>query len=593
MGDRISKLLGSGPQYSINDKRGLTSPSANMAHFYETEVKRPTSFNFASDVVDYWANNSPPAKLAMYWVSGDLKDEQQLTFKHFSQQSNRLAVMLMDKLGLKKGEKLLMIMPRMPVWWEIATACIRCGIVVCPATTLLVDKDIEYRANRSSASVFIGDERSVQKLLKVKSKCPQIKHILQTGDGQPPDGVKSLSKLLQSVPENAKYTGPKPGIKDISMIYFTSGTTGNPKMVQHNHISYPLAHTTTGKHFHRLKPGSLNWVLTEQGWAKAAWAFFGTWNCGAGIFIHDDRGAFSAKKTLDVLHRYPITTFCAPPTAYRQLVLDEMRKYLQSNKPKALVHCTGAGEPLNPEVIRLWQETSGLEICDGYGQTETILICGNFSGNAVRPGSMGKPSPGVPLFVIDEDSRETKPDVEGNIALKVDLSESSNFFGVYDGYLGEDGKLDRRLRTSGNDNYYLTGDRAYRDQDGYIWFVGRDDDVINSSGYRIGPFEVESTLKQHPAVVESAVVSSPDESRGEVVKAFIVLTETAAKGDQDKLVKELQDFCKENAAPYKYPRKIQFVDATFLPKTISGKIQRKKLKESEWSSEPGKRASKL
>ena len=197
------------------------------------------------------------------------------------------------------------------------------------------------------------------------------------------------------------------------------------------------------------------------------------------------------------------------------------------------------------------------------------------------------------MLVIDEDGKESKQDAEGNIALKVDLSEKSNYFGIFDGYLGEDGKLDRRLKSSGNDHYYLTGDRAYRDADGYIWFVGRDDDVINSSGYRIGPFEVESTLKQHPAVVESAVVSSPDQSRGEVVKAFIVLTDQAAKGEQEKLVKELQDFCKENAAPYKYPRKIQFVDATFLPKTISGKIQRKKLKESEWANEPGKRESKL
>ena len=564
-----------------------------MAHFYDAELKRPTDFNFATDVVDYWAANSPPANLAMYWVSGDLKDEQQLTFQHFSNESNRLAVLLRDKLGLKHGERLLIIMPRVPTWWEIATACNRCGIVVCPATTLLVDKDIEYRANRSSASVFVGDEASVQKLLKVKSKCPRIKHVLQIGGAKCPDGVKSLTQLLQSIPDDAKYTGPKPKVKDISMIYFTSGTTGQPKMVQHNHISYPLASTITGKHFHRLAPGKLNWVLTEQGWAKAAWAYFATWNCGSGIFIHDDRGAFSGKRTLEVLHRYPITTLCAPPTAYRQLVLDEMRQFLESNKPRALEHCTGAGEPLNPEVIRLWKDTTGLEICDGYGQTETVLICGNFAGNEIRPGSMGKPSPGVPLFVIDEDGKQSKPEEEGNIALKVDLSERSNFFGVFDGYLDEDGKLDRRLKTAGNEHYYLTGDRAFRDKDGYIWFVGRDDDVINSAGYRIGPFEVESTLKQHSAVVESAVVSSPDQHRGEVVKAFIVLTDQAAKREQENLVKELQDFCKQNAAPYKYPRKIQFVDASFLPKTISGKIQRKKLKHSEWADQPDKRSSKL
>ena len=336
-------------------------------------------------------------------------------------------------------------------------------------------------------------------------------------------------------------------------------------------------------------------LCTIRGWAKAAWAFFGTWNCGAGLFIHDDRGAFNARRTLDVLHQYPITTFCAPPTAYRQLVLDEMRQHLKQNRPKSLVHCTGAGEPLNPEVIRLWKETAGLEICDGFGQTETVLVCGNFEGALIRPGSMGKPSPSVPLYVVDADGNECLQDEEGDIALEVDLSESSNYFGVFDGYLDEDGKLDRRLRLSQKEEkpWYLTGDRAIRDKDGYFWFVGRSDDVINSAGYRIGPFEVESTLKQHSSVVESAVVSAPDQARGEVVKAFIVLTQQAAKQDQEKLIKELQDFCKENAAPYKYPRRIQFVDAAFLPKTISGKIQRKKLKEMEWSKETERRASKL
>ncbi|KAK5710830.1 hypothetical protein LTR15_012807 [Elasticomyces elasticus] len=559
-----------------------------MAHYYDAELKRPSSFNFATDVVDYWATNAPKDGVAMHWISEDRKTERRLSFEQFSRQSHRLAVMLRDHLRMQHGDRLLLIMPRLPEWWAIATATIRCGVVVCPATALLVDKDIEYRCNRSGATTFIGDSVSVAKLLKVKEKCPSLKHVLQLGPGTVPEGVQSFEALLADVPDDAKYTGPKPGIKDASMIYFTSGTTGHPKMVQHNQISYPLAHTVTGKHFYRLKPGDLAWILTEQGWAKAAWAFFATWNCGAGLFIHDDRRPFSPKVTIDVLHQYPITTLCAPPTAYRQLVLDDMRSHYSAHRPKALRHCTGAGEPLNPEVIRLWKATSGLEICDGYGQTETMLVCGNFAGNAIRPGSMGKPSPGVPLFVITEDGKEATDDEEGDIALRVDLSESSNFFGVFDGYLADDGKLDRRLRSgSGSDQrFYVTGDRARRDKDGYFWFVGRDDDVINSSGYRIGPFEVESTLKQHPAVVESAVVSSPDPDRGEVVKAFVVLTQEAGRKAGNGLVKELQDFCKSNAAPYKYPRKVQFVEPNFLPKTISGKIQRKKLKEMEWEERP-------
>ncbi|TKA71508.1 hypothetical protein B0A55_06476 [Friedmanniomyces simplex] len=480
-----------------------------MAHYYDAQLKRPTTFNFARDVVDYWAINAPENGVAMHWIREDRRVERRLSFEYFSRQSHRLAILLRDHLGMRKGDRLLLIMPRLPEWWAIATATVRCGVVVCPATTLLVDKDIEYRCNRSGAAVFIGDSVSVAKVLK---------------------------------------------------------------------------------HFYRLKPGDLAWILAEQGWAKAAWAFFATWNCGAGLFIHDDRRPFSPKETLNVLHHYPITTLCAPPTAYRQLVLDEMRRHYVQRPPNALRHCTGAGEPLNPEVIRLWKETSGLEICDGYGQTETMLVCGNFEGSPIRPGSMGKPSPGVPLSVIDEHGQETHDDAEGDIALRVDLSETSNSFGVFDGYLGEDGTLDRKLRPASNggldQSWYLTGDRARRDKDGYFWFVGRNDDVINSAGYRIGPFEVESTLKQHPAVVESAVVSSPDPNRGEVVKAFVVLTQEASKGAGEALVKELQDFCKKNAAPYKYPRKIQFVDPSFLPKTISGKIQRKKLKEMEWDGGP-------
>ena len=569
-----------------------------MAHYYDKTLTRPSSFNFANDVVDYWAKNSPPGP-AMHWVSQDRKTERKLTFEHFSRQSHRIAVFLTENLRLRAGEKMLVILPRVPAWWEIATAAFRSGIVLCPATTLLVDKDIEYRIRRSSASVFVGDSVSVQKVLRVRHNCPSLKHIIQVGDRSPKD-VIHFATALGSIPQNAVYKGDRPHVSKAALIYFTSGTTGNPKMVQHNHISYPLAHTLTGKHWLRLKPGQLYWNLSEQGWAKAAWSFFGAWNCGAGLFVHDDREAFRAAQTLDILHSYPITTFCAPPTAYRQLVLGEMRGLLESRRPKALVHCAGAGEPLNPEVIRLFGESSGLEICDGYGQTETVLVCGNFEGWEVRPGSMGRPSPGVPLCVVDEDGKESPEGVEGDIALKVDLSASGDgFFGVFDGYLGEHGELDRKLidcpssSSSAGDGkgeykWYLTGDRASRDSDGYFWFVGRSDDVINSSGYRIGPFEVESTLKQHPAVVESAVVSSPEESRGEVVKAFIVLTEEAAGKPQDALAKELQDFCKEHAAPYKYPRKIQFVDAAFLGqyKTISGKTQRKRLKELEWKGQP-------
>lgn len=362
----------------------------------------------------------------------------------------------------------------------------------------------------------------------------------------------------------------------------------------------------TGKFWLQLSPGKLYWNLSEQGeclaspissactemilqtgWAKAAWSFFGAWNCGASLFVHDDRKAFKATNLLDILHRFPITTLCAPPTAYRQLVLQEQRKYLAATPPKALLHCTGAGEPLNDSVIKAWEEMTGLQIYDGYGQSETILVCGNFKGTKIKPGSMGKPTPGVPLAVVNSDGEECESGVEGDIGILINSNKSqeSDFFGIFDGYLDKEGRLDQRVRDFGARKWYLTGDRATRDKDGYLWFVGRSDDVINSSGYRIGPFEVESTLKQHPGVVESAVVSSPDVNRGEVVKAFVVLTaefENKARSDTEALIKELQDFCKENAALYKYPRKVEFVDATYLPKTISGKIKRNELKAKEW-----------
>ena len=338
------------------------------------------------------------------------------------------------------------------------------------------------------------------------------------------------------------------------------------------------------------------------GWAKAAYSFFGAWSCGATLFVHDDRGAFDKKRLIDTLHKYPVTTICAPPLAYRQLVLEDARAYMKQHPPKALSHCTTAGEALNADVSQKWLATTGLHIYEGYGQTETVLLCGNFPGVEVRPGSMGKAVPNVPVHVLTADGAEASPGAEGEIAVLLgDASDRTGFFGLFDGYVNGDGSYTRREKTFNiggrQQRWYLTGDRATRDSDGYFWFVGRADDVINSSGYRIGkkfgvfgsfiltvfagPFEVESTLKLHPAVAECAVTSSPDATRGEVVKAFVVLT--ASHTASDELRSELQAFCKKNAAPYKYPRKIDFVSLDDLPKTTSGKIQRSLLRKQEWS----------
>ncbi|EXJ82522.1 hypothetical protein A1O3_06335 [Capronia epimyces CBS 606.96] len=566
--------------------------------------RRPSSFNFARDVVDYWAQRDP-AQVALYWTDQNLSTSRQFTYTHFSRQSHRVATLL-TSLGIRQGDIVILIAPRVPEWWEIATACLRVGIVLCPCTTLLVDKDIEYRLQVSDAAAFIGDETAVAKCLKVRANCPKLRVVVQldgSGDDKVPAGVHDLQAELAKIPSDGslRHVAVPSTLKPSSpaLIFFTSGTTGPPKMVLHTQISYPLAHALTGIYWLQLSPGKVYWNLSEQGWAKAAWSFFSTWNCGATLFVHDDRLAFNPRRTLEVLHKFPITTLCAPPTVYRQLVLDQSRQFFATaqGKPQALVHCCGAGEPLNEGVIRTWKQmTGGIEIYDGYGQTETIVVCANQQTNQVKPGSMGKPLPGIPLTVIDSEGNVTQDDEEGDIAIAVAAAtgtsnndKESSFFGIFEGYIDKKtGKLDTKIKTFPNrSRYFITGDRASRDADGYFWFVGRSDDVINSSGYRIGPFEVESTLKLHDSVVESAVVASPDPQRDEVVKAFIVLTDAAAaetaksRAAHDALVREIQAFCKRHAAPYKYPRKIEFVPASFLPKTISGKIKRAELKALE------------
>lgn len=338
-------------------------------------------------------------------------------------------------------------------------------------------------------------------------------------------------------------------------------------MALHTHASYPIGHQTTGKFWLDLRPDDMHWNVSDTGWAKAAWSsYFGPWNCGAAQFIHHT-DHFDPIKTLELLQKYPITTMCGAPTIYRMLVLQDLNKY----KFPTLRHCVGAGEPLNPEIIEVWKKATGTTIREGYGQTETVLLAGSFPCIEPRFGSMGKRAPGIDLQVIDEDGNVLPPNTEGDIAVRV---KPERPVGLFKEYWKEP---DRTAYTFRGD-WYLTGDRAYVDEDAYFWFVGRTDDVILTSGYRISPFEVESALIEYPAVAESAVVSSPDETRGEIVKAFVILTPDYTPSDE--LVKELQDHVKNVTAPYKYPRKIEFVET--LPKTVSGKIRRVELRNMEW-----------
>jgi acyl-coenzyme A synthetase/AMP-(fatty) acid ligase len=519
----------------------------------------PEFYNFAFDVVDRWGEDTQ--KLAMLWVN-EQGDERRLTFRDFSLRSNQVGNAL-HTMGIRKGDRILIMSPRLPEWWEAVLGIMKIGAISMPGTTLLTSKDVAYRIQAAEAVAVITDEEGALKVEQVTNECPTLRLKIVLGAER-----EGWVNYAQAVPSAMSSLKPEPTRSDEPMmIYFTSGTVGYPKMVLHTHASYPIGHIVTGKYWLDLKPTDLHWNLSDTGWAKAAYSnLFGPWIMGAAMFTFDGRGRFDARQTLELLERYPISTFCAPPTAYRLLVLENLRHYHLA----ALRHCIGAGEPLNPEVIEAWQRGTGLIIRDGYGQTETVILVANFPPLPVKPGSMGKPSPGLTIGVVDDDGREVPAGAEGDIAIKLTPMRPAGLFKEYW----------RNPEATSNcirGEWYITGDRAIRDEDGYFWFIGRADDVIISAGYRIGPFEVESALIEHPSVAEAAVVASPDQIRGEIVKAFVIL----APGHQpsEQLMQDLQEHVKRVTAPYKYPREIEFT--TELPKTISGKIRRVELRQRE------------
>lgn len=518
----------------------------------------PEFYNFATDVIDRWA--ADPAKLALWWVDAQGENAQKLTFAEVSRKSSRIAA-AMRAAGLRPGDRVIIVIGREPAWWLGMIGLIRAGIVAVPGTTLLTPKDFKFRIDHGGITGVIVDTAGAEKVDQIRAECPQLKTFIVAGEARP--GWLGLNDILDK-----PATPPKVHTRstDPCLVFFTSGTTGPPKMVLHTHASYPLGHAVTGKVWLDLKPTDLHWNLSDTGWAKAAWSsLFGPWSQGSAVFVQQPTAKFDAEATLDVLRRFPITTFCAPPTVYRQLV----RLDLTVAPFKALRHAVAAGEPLNPEVIAIWKESTGMTIHDGYGQTESTILVGNFPGAKVKPGSMGLPAPGFEIDVIGDDLEPLPPRTEGEIAVRVKPTRPLGLFVEYE-------KNPEENASKFRGDYYLTGDRAIRDEDGYFWFVGRSDDVILSAGYRIGPFEVESALIEHPAVLESAVVAAPDPERYEIVKAFIVLRPGFQASDA--LAREIQDHVKRVTAPYKYPREIEFVET--LPKTISGKIRRVELRQS-------------
>ncbi|XP_069503273.1 acyl-coenzyme A synthetase ACSM3, mitochondrial-like [Ambystoma mexicanum] len=545
----------------------------HIKELYRPEV--PEYFNFAADVLDKWAQKekerSKPSNPALWWVDGR-GGEVRWSFEELQALSKKVANMLSDACGLKMGDRVIVILPRIPEWWLVNVACIRAGIVLIPGTTQLTAKDILHRLQTSEASCVVADDSTAQAIDSVVSQCHFVKTKLIVSEEQR-EGWISFKDMIKAANEN--HTCAKTKSVDPMSIFFTSGTTGSPKMTEHTQCSFGIGLAVNGRYWLDLTPSDIMWNMSDTGWAKSAWTgIYATWIQGSCVFVHR-MPRFDTESILDALCRYPVTTFCSAPTAYRMMIQHNLASY----KFKSLNHCVSAGEPMNAEVIEQWKSQTGLDIYEGYGQTETVLICGTFKGMKMKPGSMGKPSPAYDVQITDENGNIQPPGKEGDISIRV---KPTRPFCLFSQYTNDPEKTASTVHGS----FYLTGDRGVKDDDGYFWFVGRADDVILSSGYRIGPFEVESALLEHPAVAESAVVSSPDPIRGEVVKAFVVLVPAYGSHDPEALIKELQEHVKKVTAPYKYPRKMEFVEE--LPKTVSGKIRRNELRNQEWGKAQNK-----
>ncbi|XP_016078149.1 PREDICTED: acyl-coenzyme A synthetase ACSM4, mitochondrial-like [Miniopterus natalensis] len=542
---------------------------ADLEAINRCERPLPENFNFAGDVLDQWAQKEKtgerPANPALWWVNGK-GGEVKWSFGELGTLTRKAANVLTEPCGLKKGDRVAVILPQIPEWWLVNVACMRTGLVFMPGTLQLTAKDILYRLRASKARCLVTSEEAAPAVESIVSECPDLKTKLLVSPHSRP-GWLSFQALFQSA--SAEHSRVETGSREPASIYFTSGTTGSPKMAMHSHSSFGIGNTICGRYWLDLKSSDIIWNMSDTGWVKASiGGVFSPWIQGACVFVHQ-MAQFDSDTVLDTLTTYPITTLCCVPTVYRMLVQKDLKRY----KFMKLRHCLTSGEPLNSVVLKQWKEQTGLELHEGYGQTEAGMICGNLKGQEIKPGSMGKGILPYDVQIIDENGNILPPGKEGDIAIRQKPTRPFCFFSEY---VGNPEKTASTIRG----NFYVTGDRGVMDSDGYFWFVGRADDVIISSGYRIGPFEVESALVEHPAVAESAVVSSPDPIRGEVVKAFVVLSAPFKSSDQEKLTLELQDHVRKSTAPYKYPRKVEFVEN--LPKSITGKIKRNVLRDHEW-----------
>lgn len=529
------------------------------------KVNIPEDFNFGFDVVDAWAE-ADKNKKALVWCN-DHGEEKTFTFSDISRLSNKTANYFRS-LGIKKGDVVMMILRRRWEYWICATALHKVGAVLIPGSLQLTKKDIVYRGNSAEvkAIICVNDDFVINQVEASEKEIPTLENKIVVGE--PRDGWRFFEDEIEPFSDKfARPTGDQAtNWNDIMLVYFTSGTTGMPKMVQHN-FAHPLGHIVTAKYWQMVQENKLHMSVSDSGWAKFGWGkIYGQWICGAIVFAYD-MDKFIPAKLLEVISKYKITTFCAPPTMYRFMLQEDLKKYDLSS----IQRCCTAGEPLNPEVIKKWQEYTGHFIYEGFGQSEGSVLLANFQWFEPRLGSTGKPSPIYDIHLVDKDGNDVKTGEEGSIVVMNVKNHPP--VGLFTGYYKNPEMTEEKLLGK----FYNTDDMASCDEDGYYCFIGRDDDVIKCSGYRIGPFEVESALLEHPSVVECAITGVPDPIRGQVVKATVVLA--AGYTPSEELKKEIQNHVKRVTAPYKYPRVIEFVDE--LPKTLGGKIKRGQIRKSD------------
>ena len=528
------------------------------------KVEVPDNFNFGYDVVDAWAAEQPEKK-AILWTN-DQGASHQYTYAELKEKTDATASYF-QSLGIGNGDMVMLILKRRIEFWFSIIALHKLGAVVIPATHLLTKKDIVYRCNAADIKMIVcaGEEVITKHIIDAMPDSPTVNHLISIG----PDMPEGFKDFHEGVANAAPFVKPKcPNVNsDTSLMYFTSGTTGEPKMVAHD-FTYPLGHITTGSFWHNLHENSLHLTIADTGWGKAVWGkLYGQMIAGSNIFVYDHE-KFTPADILQKIQDCKITSLCAPPTIYRFLIKEDISKYDLSS----LEYCTTAGEALNYSVYETFLKITGIRLMEGFGQTETTLTLATFPWMEPKPGSMGVPNPQYDIDLLTPDGRKAEDGEQGQIVIRTDKGKPLGLFKEY--YRDSE-----RTEDAWHDDIYYTGDVAWRDEDGYYWFVGRADDVIKSSGYRIGPFEVESALMTHPAVVECAITGVPDEIRGQIVKATIILSNSYKGKEGPELIKELQDHVKRVTAPYKYPRVIEFVDE--LPKTISGKIRRVEIRAKD------------